>query len=555
VRFKSFLILVAAVAPTLIFSSASGAAVGQVTYFDAGGSPAGIAAGADGNLWFTHTPGSFYQAGHVGRITPSGTLTTYTLGPGSRPAGIVAGSDGNLWFNEPSANRIGYITPTGDVTEFPVTNNGGSGGTFGITLGADDNIWFTSGLANQIGKITPAGDVTFFSSGGATSPDSIASTPTHGLVFTAGNGAVGGTISLSGSTSTFPSYGGNGITSTSDGSVWYAGVTAYGSGSDAIIRLRRGGHEDTDVPTVFPLAAGSQPRGITPGPDGNVWFGDYGRHRVSRISPDGGIVEFNLGLASPSGITAGPDGNIWFADQNLGRIGRVLTGVVPRSKAAPGLTGSAVVGQTLTLSTGTWEYLPTSHAYTWFRCASGVGAACEPIAGETSSTHEVVSADVGSTIRGGVAATNTNGASLVSFSPLSERVRSVTPPVTPPVTLPVTPPVTLPLTPPVTITRGFKPKVSVLNSSIVLRSSYRVSSRGSITQKVSFVRGGKSLSLCTATRAVNVPSTAELTCKSGRSARAYLRRGTLRLTMQTTFRATGQGSKTVVEALTLSRAR
>ncbi len=36
------------------------------------------------------------------------------------PAGITTGPDGNLWFTESAANKIGTITPSGEIHEFPL---------------------------------------------------------------------------------------------------------------------------------------------------------------------------------------------------------------------------------------------------------------------------------------------------------------------------------------------------------------------------------------------------------------------------------------------------
>ena len=73
-------------------------------------------------------------------------------------------------------------------------------------------------------------------------------------------------------------------------------------------------------------------------------------------------------------------------------------------------------GQTLTATTGTWDYSPTSYAYQWSRCDS-TGANCTTIAGASNSTYTLVTADVGSTIRVAVTATNGNGATTASSPP------------------------------------------------------------------------------------------------------------------------------------------
>jgi len=71
---------------------------------------------------------------------------------GSAPRGIAAGSDGNLWFTEFNASKIVRITTAGVVTEFPIPTAGS--GPNVITTGPDGNLWFTEGQANNIGQIT-----------------------------------------------------------------------------------------------------------------------------------------------------------------------------------------------------------------------------------------------------------------------------------------------------------------------------------------------------------------------------------------------------------------
>ncbi len=58
----------------------------------------------------------------------------------------------------------------------------------------------------------------------------------------------------------------------------------------------------------FPVS--DQPRGITQGPDGNIWAAVGGK--VAKITPAGRVTEFDpANIGSPQGITTGPDGNLW----------------------------------------------------------------------------------------------------------------------------------------------------------------------------------------------------------------------------------------------------
>ena len=131
------------------------ASVGQVTEYSiptAHSDPYQIAAGPDGNLWFTESGGS-----QIGRITPTGELTEYSVPTADgQPEGIAAGPDGNLWFTD---EGIGRITPAGQITEYPTPTTDGDPGE--IVAGPDDNLWFTDD--DGIGRITLSGQITQYS--------------------------------------------------------------------------------------------------------------------------------------------------------------------------------------------------------------------------------------------------------------------------------------------------------------------------------------------------------------------------------------------------------
>src|SRR4029077_10927901 len=65
------------------------------------------------------------------------------------------------------------------------------------------------------------------------------------------------------------------------------------------------------------------------GPDGNLWFTEYGGNKIGRISPAGAMLaEFPIPTpgSAPNGITAGPDGNLWFVEAAMSQIGRLTPG-------------------------------------------------------------------------------------------------------------------------------------------------------------------------------------------------------------------------------------
>jgi hypothetical protein len=78
----------------------------------------------------------------------------------------------------------------------------------------------------------------------------------------------------------------------------------------------------------------------------------------------------------------------------------------PTSSAPPTISGTAVAGQTLTETHGTWRGLPTGYSYQWLRCATGT---CVTIAGATAQTYTLGSADIGATLIVAEQATNGSG--------------------------------------------------------------------------------------------------------------------------------------------------
>lgn len=351
-----------------------------------------IVAGPDGNMWFTESgarreglgPGET-GAGKIGKITPTGTITEYPLSiPYTILGGITNGPDGNLWFTEtfyppfggsPPAlgGAIGRITPTGTVTEFPLPKGGAS--PRGITAGPDGHLWFTiTGYGTTaIGRITTDGEITQFPAYPQDSPYGIAAGPDGNLWF-AMYGKIG-RITTDATITEFPlpSYEGPyGIAAGPDGNLWFT----------EDFRGRIGRITPTGVATQFsPLAVGYL-AGIAAGPDGNVWFTAWGSGgRIGRITSTGTVTEFKLPtfdyLSSLGGIAAGPDGNMWFTAGN--RIGRISPAATPLDrwtcpitvklhKPAPSTVGKRIL--TDKISTGFYCLLPKPVV----RCRALVGA-------------------------------------------------------------------------------------------------------------------------------------------------------------------------------------
>ena len=314
---------------TLLGASFAGIASGQViTEFPiptADSQPDGIAAGPDGNLWFTERSRQQDRADHDGRrhhrvpdphgrqrpyrhrgrpgrqplvhrssaATRSGGSRRPASSPSSRsprpaasPRASPPGPDGNLWFTEVGRQqdradhdgRRHHRVPDPDGRQPASTAS---------RPGPDGNLWFTEVTRQQDRADHDGRRHHRVPDPDGRQPARPASRPAR----TATSGS--------------PRVRGNKI-----GRITTAGVI-----------------------TEFPVpTAGSSPVGIAAGPDGNLWFTEYARqqdradHDRPASSPSSRSPRQQQSLA---GIAAGPDGNLWFTEVDGNKIGRITTGRTP----------------------------------------------------------------------------------------------------------------------------------------------------------------------------------------------------------------------------------
>jgi sugar lactone lactonase YvrE len=280
--------------------------------------PSLIAAGPDGNLWWTDT------AGFVGRITPTGVITKFAAGItdplNSQPFGITAGPDGNVWFTESGTDRIGRITPLGLISEFStgITTNSVPGQ---IVAAPGGNLWFSEVGLGQLGRITTAGVVTEFSASfpAGSAPGEIAIGPDGNLWFTQFGGNRVGRFNLPGA----PPPAQAGPTTTA----------LQSSLTTAVV-----GQAETLTATV--TSQGGVPTGSVTFYDGNAVLG------TAPMNVDGQaklIVALGVGkhtLTASFAGTGGFTGSVSLATAVT--VIRATTGIALGSSLNPAVTGQAV---------------------------------------------------------------------------------------------------------------------------------------------------------------------------------------------------------------------
>jgi streptogramin lyase len=267
--------------------------------------PSEIITGIDGNLWFV-------ESGKIGRITTSGGLTEFPVTSGRSAKSLAFGPNGNLWFTEPSSGRVGEMTRTGGlVNEYLLPGNSGYGTPINrpqSIVSVDGHLWITQTVFSRQSLRTVGSNIDRIE---GVNPDGTLALTRYSLP--------------SGNTkSTTPAV--DAIVVGLDGALWFTDTQ-----QGRVWRKTTGG----DMPTFISLPHGS-PAGIAAGPDGAIWvtasfFGPQGNQLV-RITP-GQTREFSVPADGQNGASLGriasAGGNLWFAAYDMttsaGRVFRSTT--------------------------------------------------------------------------------------------------------------------------------------------------------------------------------------------------------------------------------------
>jgi virginiamycin B lyase len=122
-------------------------------------------------------------------------------------------------------------------------------------------------------------------------------------------------------------HAGFGITAGPDGALWFTGDYVPDPAKGAIGRITTAGTVSVftgpgDISNPVDGTIGN-PRGITTGSDGALWFTNQNINTVGRITTTGAVSSVPDG-SGPTGITGGPDGALWVtANNGSGGISRI----------------------------------------------------------------------------------------------------------------------------------------------------------------------------------------------------------------------------------------
>ena len=267
--------------------------------------PLAIAAGPDGNLWFTdqgsRTAATRRLSDRHDQPHRPDFLPLPTAGHRFSSRGITSGPNNTIWFTESamtvSGNKIGTINPsTGKITEYPIPTPNAE--PVGITLGPDGNF---------------SGSPSSAPLGSGRSTRAPARSPSIG--YDRQRRAV-------------QHHGRSGRQSL---------VHRAGAGKIGMITPSTG-----KITEFSGLTANALPTGIAAGSDGNIWFTEYNSEKIGMVNlSTDKVTEITTSLTGNSnyafpGMTAGPDGHLWFTvsgNSSQGAVSQIATMQSHRSHA------------------------------------------------------------------------------------------------------------------------------------------------------------------------------------------------------------------------------
>jgi len=145
------------------------------------------------------------------------------------------------------------------------------------------------------------------------------------------------------------------------------------------------------------------------GKDGQAcsFINDFGKHHTVKPADVGNTLRVVVKATNSAGSSTAASAP----------TAVIAAPAAPANSAMPTISGTPQIGQTLTVSNGSWTGPgPITFTYMWRLCDAN-GGSCTTITGATSASFVLTSADVGHALRARVAARNANGSTAATTVP------------------------------------------------------------------------------------------------------------------------------------------
>lgn len=323
--------VLALAASALLVTAGATPAEAAVTVYPVPTSSAGlgrITTAPDGSMWFVEE-----DANKVGRITPSGQITEYGLGAQttdeSRVMDLDVAPDGRVWVVYDSGWKAASIDPaSGNATGYGLGAYPYGGA---VRVAPDGSAWITMNYDESgIIRIVPGQPYSWTAN--APECEDVLGEAADGTMWCQGGGldtvvkvgadANSGTTYPLPSDATYP----NALAAGPVGSIWFtrsSSGTMFTSPSNGSV-----GYLDaaSGATQIWKTGSRSAPQDLVKGPDGQMWFTNGGAAPgIGHISATGVGAISSVGNYEPTSLTFGADGAVWFTDAKNNAIVRVTT--------------------------------------------------------------------------------------------------------------------------------------------------------------------------------------------------------------------------------------
>jgi virginiamycin B lyase len=280
-----------------------------------------IAAGTDGDIWFTEYGAKGSAEGSIDRISPTDVVKKFRKVGMGHPVDIARSRRGSLWFTSQTPGIIGRITTRGTIRLFHdhLISNASS-----LTAGADGAMWFDNHRGRALGRISPDGKVTDYDLRGSKLYDEAGpiAGPGHSVLFVCNNLlsiARFNTVTKKVTIAAHLTAGTiSDLATGSGGAIWfviYGNPVSTSVNSIGRVSLR-------GKVTIFQNKDVHAAEWIARGSHGAMWFTNY-YHSIGRITSAGKVTTFSSRVDGPADTATGADGSLWFTNHDNNTIGRI----------------------------------------------------------------------------------------------------------------------------------------------------------------------------------------------------------------------------------------